>query len=29
VLLISNWNRLNTHGVLGVKTSQLLEGEKP
>ncbi|CAB4559749.1 MAG: protein translocase subunit SecD [Actinobacteria bacterium] len=28
VLLIANWNRLNTRGVLGVKSSQVLGGEK-
>ena len=28
VLLIANWSRLNTRGVLGVKSSSLLGGEK-
>lgn len=28
VLLIANWHRLNTRGVLGVKSSQVLGGEK-
>jgi preprotein translocase subunit SecD len=28
VLLIANWNRLNTRGVLGVKSSSVLGGEK-
>jgi preprotein translocase subunit SecD len=28
VLLISDWNRLNTRGVLGVRTSQVLGDEK-
>jgi len=28
VLLIANWNRLNTRGVLGVKSPQVLGGEK-
>jgi preprotein translocase subunit SecD len=28
VLLIANWSRLNTRGVLGVKSSPLLGGEK-
>jgi hypothetical protein len=28
VLLISDWNRLNTRGVLGVRTSQVLGDAK-